>query len=331
MKILLSFPGHLNTVPMSKYVYETLKSMGHNVRLFDFGVHGLYQRLLKKISREGFLSHIDNSLIESVKSFKPDIFLTIFGFDHRKTVIEKIKSMGIITICWWLNDPFQFKRSAAQAAAYDYYFTNSKGSINEYKIKGLKNVFYLPVGCYPSVHRKLMDINHKKYDICFAGDWGPKREEVLSSLALGFNVFIFGPWEKKKIKKDSVLANSIAKDRCFSPEEMVRIFNQSKIVLNIHSWFGKWDHGTNPRIFEANGCGAFQICDYKDEIPELYEPEKEIVLYKSIEELKEKLSFFLTREKERNDIAEKGFLKTINHHTYEHRLKEMFLIAKISN
>jgi spore maturation protein CgeB len=326
MKILLSIPGHLNTVPMSRYVYETLKSMGHNVRLFDFGAHGLCQSLLKKISREGFLSHIDKVLIEAAKGFRPDIFLTIFGFDHRKIVIERMKSMGIITICWWLNDPFQFKRSVDRASVYDYYFINSKGNINAYRDAGVKNIFFLPVGCYPSVHKKL-DNAEIKYDICFAGDWHPVREDILNSLARDFNIAIFGPWKKRKMNKNSVLVKNVVRQTIFSPEEMVRIFNQFRIVLNIHSWFGKWDYGINPRVFEANGCGSFQICDYKDEIPELYEPEKEIVLYKSMEELKEKLSFFLAHEKERNEIAENGFLKTINHHTYEHRLKEMFHIT----
>lgn len=326
MKILFSFPGHLKTVPMSNYVVETLKAMGYCVESFNFGIRNSYPKFLKKISKELFLSYLDKKLLEVVQKFKPDVFLTIFGFDHRKAVIESIRSMGIITMCWWLNDPFQFKRSLTQVSAYDYYFTNSKGSINDYRNAGFKRVFYLPVGCYPPVHRKLTGID-TKYDICFAGDWHPMREDILNSLVGDFNVAIFGPWKKRKMSRNSILTKNVVRRSFFSPEEMVRIFNQSKIVLNIHSWFGKWNYGINPRVFEANGCGAFQLCDYKDEILELYEPEKEIVLYKNKKELKEKLSFFLTHEKQRIDIAQKGYLTTINYHTYEHRLKEMFYIA----
>ncbi len=328
MKIFLTIPGHLNTVPMNNYVFETLKSMGHSVKLFNYGVHSLYPRFLKKLSKERFLSYLDKRLIPSIRKFKLDVFLTIFGFDHKKMVIEQIKSIGIVAVCWWLNDPPQFKRSILHASYYDYYFTNSKGSLNDYYREGIKNVFYLPVGCFPSGHKKLINID-KKYDICFAGDWGPEREGVLNSLALAFNLCILGPWKKKKLKRRSVLINRIVNDRCFSPEEMVNVFNQSKIVLNIHAWFGKWNFGINPRVFEANGCGAFQISDYKEEIPELYEPEREIVLYRSIAELREKLSFFLTRDKEMQDIAEKGYLRTINYHTYKHRLKEMFYICRL--
>jgi spore maturation protein CgeB len=327
MKIILSFPGHLKTVPMSKYIRQSLIAMGHDVVLFNFGVHGVYPSILKKISNKRFFEYINNKLKILTDGFKPDIFLTVFGFDHDRATMEYMRKKGIVTVCWWLNDPFQFKRSAAQAGFYDYYFTNSKGSVDDYRKEGIENIFYLPVGCYPPVHRRLPEFQDKKYDICFAGDWHPVREEILSSIAVDFNVAIFGPW-KDKIKKGSILIRHIEKNGGFSPEEMVRIFNQSKIVLNIHTWFGKWDYGINPRVFEANGCGSFQICDWKEEIPELYEIDREIVLYRSLDELKEKLSYFLYNEKERIGIAENTLLRTHREHTYEERLREMLSICK---
>lgn len=325
MKILLSIPGHLKTVPMSRYIFQTLKEMDYEVTVFNYGVHGVYPKLLKAFSRDSFLDYIDRKLIQLVHKIKPDVFLTVFGFDHRKSVINQIKLKGIKTICWWLNDPFQINRSIAQASFYDYYFTNSKGSIKSYHEANIKNVFYLPAGSFPEVHRKLKDTIFK-YEVCFAGDWSSEREKILLDLSKDFNVYIFGPW-KKKLNKKSSLCNSVVKDGVFTPEEMVKIFNSSKVVLNIHTWFGQWNYGINPRVFEANGCGAFQISDHKEEIPEMYEPEKEIVLYKSISELKDKLSYFLQHSEKASNIAEQGFLRTTKHHTYKQRLKEMFRIA----
>lgn len=327
MKILLSIPGHLKTVPMNDYIYLTLKNMGHNVIIFNYGSHGLYPRLLKKLSRASFLDYIDRKLIRSVNKFKPDIFLTVFGFDHRKTILKKIKFKGVATICWWLNDPFQIKRSMKQASFYDYYFTNSKGSLKEYQKADIKNVFYLPVGSFPEVHRKFNKMTDV-HDISFAGDWSPAREKILFELAKDFNISIFGPW-KKKLNKNSPLNKYILQNGFFSADEMVNIFNSSKVVLNIHTWFGQWDHGLNPRVFEANGCGAFQISDYKEEISELYEPDKEIVLYKDITELKEKLSYFLKHPKNSSYIAEMGLMRTLKEHTYEQRLNEMFNIVDL--
>lgn len=327
MKVILSVPGHLKTVPMNGYVYQTLVDMGFEVRLFNYGASGIYPKLLKKISKKSFYTRMNTRLKKLADTFRPHVFLTIFGFDHDKEVIDHMRGRGIITSCWWLNDPFQIKRSLAQASNYDYYFTNSKGTLKDYQANGIRNAFFLPLGAYPKVHRRLPD-EGKPYDICFAGDWGPMREKMLLSLAGDFKVSIWGPW-KKKLGKDSILNECIVKDGFFTPDEMAEIFNRSKIVLNLHSWFGNWNYGVNPRLFEANGCGAFQLSDYKEEIPELYGPDKEIVLYENFDELRQKAAFYLASDGLRSEIAEQGFQRTAGQHTYAHRLAEMFYNIKL--
>ena len=327
MKIILSVPGHLKTVPMSDYAYHTLTSMGHEVSLHNFGRDDAMEALLKRVSPRRFAAHKNEELMRLIHAFKPDVFLTIFGFGHEQAVIEQIRSLGILTICWWLNDPFQFERSLANASAYDFYFTNAKRSVDAYREAGLKHVYHLPVGCYPKIHMRLPH-SVCKHDVCYAGDWNPIREHALLEIAKDVRLAIFGPW-RKKLNAGSVLYPLVVRDGFFSPKEMVQFFNESKIVLNIHSWFGRWDYGTNPRLFEANGCGAFQLCDWKEEIPELYEADEEIALYKSIEELKEKLIWFLSRDDQRIAIANGGYARTHRQHTYQLRLTEMLSLCKL--
>ncbi|KAF0182400.1 MAG: hypothetical protein FD164_1239 [Nitrospirae bacterium] len=327
MKILLSVPGHLKTVPMNEYVYQTLQTMGFEVRLFNFGAHDLRAKLLKKLSRNRYYHHMNRQVQKIADEFNPDVFLTIFGFDHDRTLIEYLRNRNIITVCWWLNDPFQLRRSLEKASFYDYYFTNAEGSVDEYRRQGIRNAHFLPVGAYPPVHRVLPD-RARQHDICFAGDWGPGREEVLTALARDFRLSIWGPW-KKHLDRRSLLQKCIVRDGFFTPEEMVVMFNRSRIVLNLHSWFGKYHFGINPRLFEANGCGAFQLCDFKDEIPRLYEPGIEIALYTSIDDLRSKLSYYLGADNERTEIALRGWRKTIEKHTYTNRLQEMFYNIKL--
>lgn len=321
-------PGHLKTVPMSDYTYRTLTSMGHEVSLHNFGRDNAMEALLKRVSPCGFASHKNEEMMRLIRAFRPDVFLTIFGFGHERAVIERIGSLRIPTICWWLNDPFQLERSLINASAYDFYFTNAKRSVDAYREAGLKHVYHLPVGCYPKTHMRLPDLVCK-YDVCFAGDWNPIRERVLLEIAKDARLAIYGPW-KKKLNATSVLYPLVVKDGFFSPTEMVRFFNESKIVLNIHSWFGRWDYGTNPRVFEANGCGAFQLCDWKEEIPELYKAEQEIALYHTTDELKGKLLYFLKKDDERTEIASRGYVRTHSEHTYRLRLEQLFALCRLS-
>lgn len=310
---------------MNRHVYHTLVEMGHEVVTFNFSSHGIYPRLLKKVSMPRFVDHLDRKLLKLIDREKPDLFLTIFGFNHSAEVLRRIKDAGVPTACWWLNDPFQFERSAAKAACYDHYFTNSRGSVPLYAERGIANVSFLPVGVYPPLHKKLPG-TAKKWDISFAGDYKPVREEVLAAVATRFDVAIFGPW-RNKLPKDSPLQKHIVSDRFFSPEDMVEIFNQSRIVLNIHTWLGKTEFGINPRVFEASGCGSLQISDYKEEIGDFYEEDKEIVIYRSTDELLEKLAYYLEHEAEAEVIAARAYHRTRRENTYEQRMQELLRVC----
>jgi spore maturation protein CgeB len=321
VKIILAVPGHLKTVPMNDYVFWTLKSMGHEVHRFDFGNRGLKGRLLKRLSRQAFQRSLQQSLLRLLEEVRPDALLAVFGMDLPGELVAAVRQRRVTTICWWLNDPFQLGRSLAQAPYYDYYFTNARGCLPRYREAGVKRVFYLPVGCYPEVHRRL-GTPGADYEVAFAGDWSPGREEILCLLARDFRVGIWGPW-KKHLDLHSPLQRCLVKDGFFTPEEMTGIFHRAHVVLNIHTWFGKWDFGLNPRVFEACGCGAFQVCDFKEEIPEHYEPGTEIVLYRAIPELKERLAYYLAHPREREEIARQGHRRTHRDHTYRQRLAEL--------
>ncbi len=325
MRILLSVLGNIKTIPMNLYVPGTLESMGHKIFVVDTSVGGVWPRLLKKFSsRKNLIRFMDNKIIKTIERTKPDLFLAIYGVNHSIELINKIKKRGIPTACWWLNDPFQFERSTERAAHFDFYFTNSGGSLRDYRTRGITNVHYLPVGIYPQVHRKIPGLK-KRYSVSFSGDWCGPRERILETVAEDFDLAIFGPW-KKKLIKSSPLRKRLKSNGFFTTEEMVGIFNRSEIVLNVHNWFGRFDYGVNPRLFEACGSGAFQVCDWKEEIADLYEDGKEIVLYKTLEELKEKLAWYLPRESLRIKIAESALRRTLACHTYEHRMRQMLSV-----
>lgn len=155
-------------------------------------------------------------------------------------------------------------------------------------------------------------------EVCFAGDWSPLRQAWCEKLAQHFDLRVFGPW-KKKLPKSSPLWSRI-QDGFFSPEEMSRMFASADIVFNLHSWYGKWDHGTNPRLFEAAGCGACQVVDWKREIPTLFDCTTEITCYRDMNDL-----VTLVKETLADPVAlrESGIAaqrRAYGEHTYRHRM-----------
>lgn len=328
LKIFLAIPGNLKTVPMNRFIEETLREMGHAVTVFNYGSRGILPRILKQLDLKLLTAHNDRAILGSIKKCKPDLFLTIYGFNHSAELVTLLRQQGITTACWWLNDPFQFDRSLVKAACYDFYFTNAEGSVAEYRQNGVPDAHYLPVGINPAVHRPLENCP-KKYRVLFAGDWKKIREEILVEVAKDFPLALVGPW-RKKLAENSPLRNNIISDGFFTPEEMVRFFNEADIVINIHTWFQTSAYGVNPRLFETCGCRALQISDRKADIARLYEEGKEVVLYDTVPELKNMIAYYLDHPAEREQIAENGYRRTVRDHTYRHRMTELLAICGLS-
>lgn len=107
--------------------------------------------------------------------------------------------------------------------------------------------------------------------------------------------------------------------------EMPKVFHLSKINLNMT--IRPIQTGLPLRIFDILGCGGFLMTNYQPELDELFEIGTDLEAYGSLEELIDKCSFYLSHEKERAQIAENGYRKVKECHTYQNRLMEMLRIA----
>ncbi len=198
MKILMAIPGKLKTVPMGGFSAKVLRDMGHSVVLFDYWPQWkdkIANKLLGRFQHEEQL-RVNKRFRVVVDAEKPDIVFALYGFHLSVESLAYLKKSSISSMCWWLNDPFQFERSLKKAHYFDYVFTNSKGSVDDYKKHGV-NAFWLPTACDPSVHKHVPARDEYRCDVCFAGDWSPLREQWLTQLAQYYDVKIFGPWGRK--------------------------------------------------------------------------------------------------------------------------------------
>jgi len=327
MKFVVSIPGLARTIPMNHFVPQSLRKLGHEVVVYNHERASWKEKLRQKISKQNFITYKNTQLLALLDKEKPDVFFSIYGRTQDATTIEAIKKRNILTISWWLNDPFELGFQLAPAASYDFYFSNSLYTQEFYRKQGVKNIHFLPVGIDINTHKPAPQRAYK-YEVLFAGDFHPMREEIIATLIKkGLPISILGPWGKQDMKHNSLLApHFVGQRRFFSPQEMVTAFQQAKIVLNIHSWLGKYDYGINPRLFEASGCGAFQLCDMKREIPLLFEPQKEIVLYNTTEELAELIPYYLEHTSEREQIATATYQRAMREHTYLARMEKVLEI-----
>jgi len=104
--------------------------------------------------------------------------------------------------------------------------------------------------------------------------------------------------------------------------EMFRLLGQSKITFNKHAR-GAGDSVGNIRLFQATGMGACLLTDTGTNMCDLFEPDREVVTYDSIDDCIEKVSYLLEHDTERQRIAAAGRARTLKDHTISHRVAEV--------
>ncbi len=73
------------------------------------------------------------------------------------------------------------------------------------------------------------------------------------------------------------------------------------------------------RLFETTGVGACLLTDWKENLSDLFEPDKEVLTYRTAEECVEKVNYILEHEAERRSIAAAGQRRTLREHNFEKR------------
>lgn len=99
------------------------------------------------------------------------------------------------------------------------------------------------------------------------------------------------------------------------------VFKNAKINLNITLRSIK--SGIPLRAFDILGAGGFLLTNYQADFTDCYTPDEDFVFFESKEDLLQKIEYYLVHENERLEIAQNGFRKTKEHHTYKHRIEEM--------
>lgn len=280
---------------------------------------------LAKLLVPGFTSwdrrRMNENLLRVAKSGRYDLILVFKGEDLFPETIKKMKDSSNALIASWMADsPFSFEYVEKSLRYYDYYFIWDSWYLGHLKRAGVRNPVHLPPYTIPEVYRRVdvaeSEMRRFGSDVVFVGTWRPDRERVLKHL-LDFGLKIYG---------NGWLQNSLLPREYLNPEvsisEINKIYNASRIVINIHHEWGKND--ANFRTFEALGSGAFLIDERKKDILSLFKEDEEIVLYEGLDELREKVEHFLSRPEERRGIAARGAEKTNREHTLGKRYDKLF-------
>lgn len=325
--------------------FDTLYNTGNEIVYFDF------RQLTQKLGKEKM-----NQLLWSVwQQEKPDLLFAFMSENELDPkIIKKISdSQKTITINWFADDHWRFENySQYWAASYNWVVTTDLEAVGKYEKIGYHNAILSQWGCNHFLYRpqQLPFL----YDVSFVGQAYGERKKIIEKLkAEGVRVQVYGQgWNTGRL----------------SQEEMINLFSQSRINLNLanasiksgNRWLNLIDRkalyapgiqrywrkvrsnlpefffNSRPiyqikgRNFEVPGCGGFLVTDYVAGLERYYELQKEIVCYQYDRDIFSKIVHYLINHDLAQAIAKAGYQRTINEHTYVHRFNQIFEAMGVS-
>jgi spore maturation protein CgeB len=122
-----------------------------------------------------------------------------------------------------------------------------------------------------------------------------------------------------------------------SDEELIALYSRSHISLGFLEVHENHDSSKNVRRhlhlreFEAPMCGALHCTGYMDELTELFEPDKEMIVYRNEAEMLDKIIFYLSNPNLADAIRTAGHRRAISDHTSQSRFKSLFTTLGLKN
>lgn len=337
LRILVVLPLYGGSLPIGRYVASALQAENHLVEVFEapdfYPAYDSMKNLKVTTDRldylqNSFLNVVSQAILAKVETFEPDLVIAMAQAPLNHQALKRLRRDGVKTAMWFVEDYRLFTYWKSFAPFYDVFAVIQKDPfIDELEAIGQPNGLYLPLAAQPDFHKplELTPVEQRKFgsDISFMGAGYPNRRIAFREL-VHHDFKIWGTeWEGDHVLEPLVQL----KGARVSPEDCVKIFNATKINLNLHSSIQAEElvsHGdfVNPRTFELASCGAFQLVDKRSLLAEAF-ADDELATFTSMSGLLEKIDYYVTHPEEGRAIAKKAQARVLKDHTYQQRMRTL--------
>ncbi len=252
-------------------------------------------------------------LIEQICRKKPEV---VYLHDMSLGTTEFLSAIRSYTdlICGQIACPI-FPRTDLNA--FDIIFSSFPHYVERFRKLGI-TAYYQPLAFEPRVLGNCSPVE-RAFPVTFVGGISPAHRD---RNAIFQKIAKFVPIEFWGYGAENLPLKSEIRKRHHGEAwglDMFSVLNRSRVTLNRHIDVAE-NYANNMRLFEATGCGALLVTDYKDNLNELFEVGKEVVAYRSAEECAALVNYYLNHPEEAELIAKKGQARTLREHIYQKRM-----------
>ncbi|HYA65697.1 MAG TPA: glycosyltransferase [Burkholderiaceae bacterium] len=310
MKVLCVFGRHNYGQPSRGVGYEytnfvpALERLGHEVVFFES---------FDRAAWNDFPA-LNRALLETVRREQPDVALfVLMGYEVWAETLQLLRTPGgPALVNWSTDDTWKYEQfSRLVAAHFDLYVTTADSALAKARRDGLEQVVLSQWAANGQTLTEPLPSSHCLYDVSFVGSaYGNRPRWVQSLRARGIAVECFGHgWPRGPV----------------AAEEIPGIYRNSRISLN----FGdspallgaqvRHSRQIKARVFEVPGAGGFLLTEAAQGLERYYRIGEEMAVFDDLEELTGKIRRYLQDGQLRDTIAQRGFARTRDEHTYERR------------
>jgi hypothetical protein len=238
----------------------------------------------------------------------PDLVLFIEGGTMR-LFPAGLERMSCLTAWYGIDTHMDYAKHLRIGRLFDVTFIAQKEYVERLRQDGFRQVYWLPLACAPEIY-PLAKLD-RCYDVAYVGSSNvavhPVRHALLAAIRKEFPKVFLGMAD---------------------PQEMGRIYAQSKIVFN-----KSVNNDVNMRYFEAAGAGAVLLTDPARDngVEELFTVGAHYLEYRDEQTLLAQIRDLLQDPERCHRIADAARRHVLAHHTYRCRAARLLELAQQSN
>src|SRR5882757_1921796 len=282
-----------------------------------------FKPLLRPLARKIGLSprldaQAENILFAQIEDFRPDLVINQDTFHVDTSLIRRIKSIGRPILIGQVGiEPSR----GEDWSVYALMMSQLSTTVNFFRTLGVRAELN-HLAFEPAILDALPAAPAADYDVSFVGTVSAdhrQRIALLEAVAERYDLKLFG-------SPPQALPATSPLHRCFQGEvwgaDMYQVLRRSRITLNSHIDMAGREAG-NMRLFEATGVGTFLLTDFKDNLHTLFEPDREVAVWRSVDDCLAGIGRALGDEAGRAELARAGQARTMAQHTYRHRAEQI--------
>lgn len=266
-----------------------------NIQDYYLDKHLAYHQkaIPKEHQNEIILSrYASETIITQALYFSADHVIIVSGLNLHPIALWGLKKIGIPVTTIMTESPYN---DDSQTDWSDQYPGMTIITTERTSLRNHPEWACIPHAYDPAIHHPVSFEKELECDVFMVGSGWPERQALLEKIDwTGINLRLYGFW--MNMTKKSPLYKFLQPMSLIDNTQLPRYYCSSKVNLNIHRGHPIAE-SLNPRAYEIAACGAYQICDARKEVSEVFADT--VPMVKDAVELEYEIRWALANPKER--------------------------------